>query len=587
MMGCRYVGVASFALAGFCLGDAALGQCEFRGWRSDLQLTSDVPGIPLALETGRLNGDLRLDALLRTSETLALVIGPAMFEAYSPFGAGSTAAAVVPGALGDRVVACDADGLKIWCWSTLAGGFNACPVASASDWRGATALQVVPRGSQLAFVALAANGKRLLRGIWNGATLQDEAPIVVGESVRSFAALDFSGDFQHEYALVSAAGLRVFDSAGRALPGAQWPQFGGGERLLRVPSNAGGERVAYLFESNGATHLAVLSSWGVEPCQVVRGPIADWKLADWDLDGALDLLLTSAEEPLTFVLYRDRFTDNGFTFDFDSSDVWAIPHGPSVAELEAHEAPRLLACSTPGDFDFDGDVDLLGAASAQDGGQAEFALSLVRGDRHDDRQQRPWIGGCSYDPWSGSMDCPVTPLFDDKSGAHIANRFDLDFRLSAAPLACTGVAPTHLEVLCYLQDDFSQFHSSAPEPNYVDAWPAAAALFALPGLPCLFTPGVEVPIAGRDDERLVYHFAASAVRIENGVVTRRWPTEIALHRRDTKLNLELAALLAGERIELGPGDGSSPALSGGVNERPVIRPTRPGALPQLGSPSTP
>jgi hypothetical protein len=591
MKGSGSVTAARFALAALCLAGAASAQTAFRGWRSDLQVTSNVPGEPLALDPLRLGGDHGLDALLRTSETLARVIGPATFEAYVPFGAGSTAAAVVPRALGDRVAACDAEGLKIWCWSPLKGGFNACPVASASDWRGATDLQVVPRGAQLAFVALAADRKRLLRGSWDGAKLEDEAPIVIGETVRAFAALDFVGDLELEYAVLSAAGLRVFDSS-KPLAGAHWPQFGGGERLLRVPSSAGAEKLAYLFESNGASHLAVLSSLGAEPSQVVRGPIADWKLADWDLDGDLDLLLTAAEEPLTFVLYRDRIADNGFTFDLDPSAVWAIPHGPSAAKSKGGAGPRLLACSALGDFDLDGDVDLLGAARARDGGQNEFAFSLVRGDRHDDRQLRPWIGGCSFDPWSGSMDCPVTPLFDATSGAHIANRFDLDFRLSEAPLVCTGVAPTHLEVLCFLQDDFSQFHSSEPQPNYVDEAPAVAALFALPALPCVIAPGVEVPIAGRDDERLVYHFAARAVRVENGVVTRRWPMEIALHRRDVKLNLQLAALLPSERIDLAPGrganvsapivaDGSSSALSGGVNERPVIRPTRPGALPRL------
>ncbi len=561
-------------VAAALLASAAAAQSPtFSGWRSDLHLWTEISGTAQSLEPGRLNGDTRMDALLRTNDTLAVVIGPGLFESYSTFADSPTGATVVAGSTQDSVAAATSSGLSLWSWSSSAGAMVETVLSTSASWQNAVELQSLPHTSGQAIVGLSADRTSIVRGVWTGSSWTAESTINVDVVVRSWSLLDFTTGSGHEYATVSANGFTVFDNAGNEVA-TPLAEFGGGEQLYRVPgATAGKDVVAYIFPFSGYWYLSVVSlqssptiAYVAEPAQFIGGPVADAQIADWDLDGKADLVITSANTPETWILHRERVANSPWLFQADPASVYHVPHSPD------EDGPsHMLTKTALADFDFDGDVDLLGVSQVE----GASGLSLFRNTPRNENARRPRLNvssSCTNDP-SGL--CMMTPIIDLDTDEVIAMQFDLDL-YNPAPLA-SGAAATHLEFLCYLQDEFQPFYPSAT--LFVDTAPTLDTHLSIPGgSPSTSVYTVTVNVAGRYDPALAYNFAISAIRKVNGVIVERGPATVSVLSETTFVPPQSGPQpFSPEFIRFGDGPIGLPE---GGNDRPVIRP--PGGSPSGG-----
>lgn len=563
------------SVAAALLASAAAAQSPtYGGWRSDLHLWTEISGAEQSLEPGRLNGDTRMDALLRTADTLAIVIGPGLFESYSLFAESSTGATVVAGATQDSVAAASSSGLSLWSWSSSAGAMVETVLSTSASWQDAVELQSLPHTSGQAIVGLSADRTSIVRGVWTGTSWTAESTISVDVVVRSWSLLDFTTGSGHEYAVVTANGFTVFDNAGDEIA-TPLAQFGGGEQLYRVPgATAGKDVVAYIFPFSGYWYLSVVSlqssptiAYVAESAQFIGGPVADAQIADWDLDGKADLVITSANSPDTWILHRERVANSPWLFQADPASVYHVPHSSSVNEQGAPD--RLLTKTALADFDFDGDVDLLGVALVNEA----TGISLFRNTPRNEDDLRPRLvvgSGCSDTPDL----CAMTSIVDLDTNAVIGMQFDLDID-NPDPLP-SGAAATHLEFLCYLQDEFQPFYPSAT--LFVDTAPTLDTHLSIPGgNPAVSTYTFMVNVQGRYDPALAYNFAISAIRKVNGVIVERGPATVSV-LSETAFVLPQSGPqpFAPEFVRFDGGGG----LPEGGNDRPVIRP--PGGSPSGG-----
>ncbi len=532
---------------------------EYSGWRSDLHVWPDVSGTARSLEPGRLNGDTRMDALLRTDETLAVVIGPGLFESYSTFGDGSTGATVVAGSTQDSVAAATSSGLSLWSWSSSTGAMVETVLSTSSSWQNAVELQSLPHQNGYAIVGLTADRKSIVRRDWNGSSWTEDTHSV-GTVIRSWRLLDFTGDSAHEYAIVTATDFRVLSNTWALISGTSHPQFGGGEQLYRVPgAGAGSDTVAYIFPFGGYWYLSVVDPTGGEPAQFIGGPVADAQVADWNLDGKADLVITSAATPETWILHRDRVQNSPWRFQADPASVYHVPHSSSL--FESGGPDRMLTQTALADFDFDGDVDLLGVALVDQ----TAGLSLFRNTPRNEDDLRPRLSVPSQCQDTSDL-CAMTPIVAQGTNEVIAMQFDFEID-NPDPLA-SGAAATHLEFLCYLQDEFQPFYPSAT--LFVDTAPTLDTHLSIPGgNPAVSTYTFMVNVQGRYDPALAYNFAISAIRKVNGVIVERGPTTVSvLSQTAFVLPQSGSQPFAPEFVRFSGGGG----LPEGGNERPTIRP---------------
>lgn len=549
----------------FTFGSNAAGQDFYSGWCSDLQLTSNVSGSIVSLQAGRLNADARMDALIRTEDSLVLAFGPGMFESFLPFGSDSTSCTVLPGSAHDSVLACDAAGLKLWTWGQPSSGPATMQSVTLSNagWGDAAQLQVIPEGSGYGVAAVTVSGDEILRGWWSGTAWTDLTPIYFEGGVRQLAVIDLDRNQPGlDYAVVSEYGFIIVDGNGASLDGVSLGAPGAGEKLVRIPE-ANGDRVAYFFPHAGYSAMTVVSETGFEPPLFLADTYGDFALADYDLDGRQDLLIGSATSPYTWILSR---VDALNTFDIDLEKCWYIPHDPVNEYGLVAGNGRILPLHAVADFDFDGDLDVL-AATPEAGW--DFPLSLFRGDAVNERDLLPSVIPCLSEP---EYHCQVQYELEPGTGAEVAALFD--FEVNCGESLSEAQPPTHLEVLCYLQRGFTQFHGEPPV-NYVAPTPEIPEYFELIGTSSSVTAAFSVPVAGQGPvQELVYHFALSPVRMQNGLVTRRWPTAIGLYADDVLTHASIGASVSTESIPLAV-SGTWDGLSGGINERPSIRPTPP------------
>jgi len=570
----RLIGAAaaSCVLAGASFGQ----QGVFSGFRSDRYVTADVTGVLLSLEAGRLDGDTRMDALLRTSTTLALVHGPSLFESYSVFGAGSTSSAVVQGSAEDYVVAADADGLKIWAWSPSTHSMQATLVAEG--WANATSVRALSSEGEVTVYGISSDQKTILRGAWDGASWTDESPIETKEVLRQVAPFDLDGDSQVECAVVSSIGFYVIKADGSVLGDSNAPEVGGGEFLLRVPESNGSDSMLYAIPVGGYTYMSVFSGTGFEPSLGLSDSFVDVQAADWDNDGELDLLWTSATSQNTWILYGRHITqspvDQRFDLDLSAPTV-VIPHSAVGEYLVPTGAALPFQFKAVADFDFDGGADIFAGTNDP---TREFKLSFIQGDSHS--VEAPTVEACSDESTGERIQCPTEAITDPASGLIVGRAFDWSV-FAPRQYSIPGTEPTHLEIVCYLQTGFSPFQSS-PSPNFVAAAPVLAPIFKPLSTGDFSQVGFDVLVGQAWTANLVYHFAVSPVRQANGVVTHRGPTRVIVFFDDASLASLAAPTTAAEQIPIGYQWPSTRAVSGGVNERPVIRPTPPTEPPSGG-----
>lgn len=323
----------------------------------------------------RIGDDPLLDAVVLRTRTDAeqavthavYLQNPSRYDFSLPLGGPALDVAVLPGAApGGRAGALvlHAGGLALY---TAANGSQVPTLRTdvqAPAWAGAQRLWVATAADGVAWaLALDAAGTSLLRATWAAGSFTLKTSVAVPPGVTDIVDLQWDGAGNRVLAMLADSYVYLFDFAGNVLgyaPVSAAPPGGARNRIAVSRGVAGGGvpgalRDLLVIYSHwfGSFHALVMNQ-DVPAQWVALGTCAarDLVTADRDGDGLGDLLLAEAGACSVRLLRRSA----GAAPCFDPA---ALPLRYDHSALPADTLDLLLA----GDFDADGDADLIGLQS--------------------------------------------------------------------------------------------------------------------------------------------------------------------------------------------------------------------------------
>jgi hypothetical protein len=347
---------------------------------------------------GQLTDDATRDVAILQESEIVLLFAPDRQEWFKrstgAYAGTFTDLAVLPGAapgIRDTLLALCPEGLVRLEWDAAERVLVGHPDPVAADaWKSARLLQVVPGSAGRHHVAAVTASGDVVYAHVDAAGFVDGATVPASVDAVAFAALDFDGGGDVEYALDDGAGLRIHSATGALLharPGAS-----PAPRLLRLPepSQAKDALVWATSLPSIAQVLTVVRSDGTSvhyESGVQLGLPAELALADYDGDGHLDLLGACTSTSVLWVLQNRRAAGDLDGYALDHTFDPAAPEHTRwfdarlVYGTELAHPPALAA----GDLDGDGDADPVLAGHAESAGLVQVFLS----DEIDEARSRP------------------------------------------------------------------------------------------------------------------------------------------------------------------------------------------------------
>lgn len=490
---------------------------------------------------GKFNGDTQIDAAVLVGGVPRICVNPVVFDAQVelPTSSASLIASLRGTAAGgyDELLVVDGVEMRAWTRDSDLETFTSRRVGRDVVWRNALVLGTadLDGANGIDIFGATANGAYVIVLLsTGGSSFGTEILIPTSQTPLDIEAIDWDGDGIRELAVVGSAGLEVFEATGGAAIASETSLAGGflttiidsppsvDECLAWViPGSGGGADYLYRIRQTGFVG-SPLDLNGFEPIDVVS--------ADFDLDGADDLLLTGTAS------YNHLLLENvNDSFSLTANEYQEIPFGPQAGSA-ADNAGTLLVV----DFDEDGDFDVLSPA------QAFETIFEYRNFSVDEALQKPSIDGGSIDYIAGSGGNP-----------------DALFELLVAEPVVLDVNATHLELVGYEATfDNGMTTSSAPAAGFVHVLPLQATF---PD-PYVHTIG---PITLTDPDSKAYLFFVRAVEMNQGVVEHAYPALTLAYTTDTA-----GGTIHGALVDLGAEDLLSVPVVPNTPPPPGVDPTK-------------
>ena len=493
--------LAPAALAASPLAHAQLFEPELVRALGVREFGPPTPGAPTPAVTrcvaGEVTADARVDAMIAVAGSARLAWAPGRYNAFPQLAASASDVAMLPpatpGHAGTPLTLDAVDGLVAHVHDSTTESFANVALGSVA-WRTASQLHVaaLDTAGSADVYALGANGLSVLLLVALDTGAPVEGSFALTQPATGIVALDWSATANRELAIATANTIEVRRLSGTG--GLPLPIAGAGARLavLERPPSGGYERLAAVTRSGGVDVLHV-AGFGLQVATLALGDqqVSHIASADLDLDGRTDLVLTRAVtgNPL-FLL---QHADGSFALDAESSGTIDV----GVPDGGAAEAPLAL-----GDFDGDGDADVLAYAPALHG----FVLAGNR--THMARHATPPLHALEL--VETIPDVGVEPEFE----------LALGVALPLTPLA----GATHFEITVWRQ-------------GTPDGGPALVAVDRLlvpnDPLPLDGDWRTSLPFENADDVRLLYEIEAREVALGlQGELLAGGPSAVACYSAD-------------------------------------------------------
>ena len=431
---------------------------------------------------GRLRHPAVTDAVVVLDGEATVLVAPGVYRSRVQFDEPVHDIAILDGGDLDHLVAVGPHGLFRWRWN----GSVFVEEQLASDWAGAEHVETgdIDGNGFEDIVGVRADRTRLqiLYNGPNGFGSTHLSPEVL--DIRDVKLLRWDDETQLSIATLSGSWLLVSDHLGNVDSSDAFLTWNTDGRLAVYP--IGPDRDGLIGVAPGPAagdSMTLLSDGGVVHQFASMGPLTSVGLAVGDLDGnGMPELVTSANDAPDLAIFRSS-----------CSSLCAFARDDSLADLDltgwsgvgSNEAEPIAA-----DFDGDGDEDLL------------FVPAESNSIR---RWSNPDVAAADSIVTFASVQFIVKPPVPPALGG------DAKFSVRVVPPA-VNPGWTHLEVRQFRQARFDYYVE--PEPHQ------DAVRFDL-------APVIEVDVETNESEWFpdVFYATAHMVKVENGVVTRQWPSE--------------------------------------------------------------
>ena len=379
------------------LTELSMGQTEFTGTRYDIPLP-DSTIVVHRMEAEVLTDQPRPDMVL-----LADVAGSTELWIYFAIGQSVSPRKITElgsetpldftiwhGPEFNQIVVSTNSGLKFLRWDDPSGSFLVTAPLTDSRWNGATQISTVDwnTGMGEGFLGVAANGRQVIRSYFAGGW--STSSIYWAQSdVQALHALqwnDVTAELDVLTLHTSTSGIATLEF--RNVDGSPLGSFVASDTLNLlepIPGYAGNEDgVFWVTEGTPGNYVAItMSHTTLEPVQALgTNQVADVAVVQWTADAHPDLAISFAHEDVTHIYTGD-----------DPSNPTQINRFNPVANPETTVLPSFVPSSGPhlpsaevycrkllvGDFDTDGDDDLMHHRVGFAGGNNTFDLWMSRG----------------------------------------------------------------------------------------------------------------------------------------------------------------------------------------------------------------
>lgn len=336
--------------------------------------------------SGDFDADLSLDAVVLDGSKASLMISPASFiTAVRPV-SDSNDIARLDGSLPDgrdSVLSVGPGGLQEFRWDDP----NRQWIELDRLWFGwgdarrvcVGELDGLPGQDVVALASEAANPKKVLVAMGDGS-----GNFTPTNGFSSFLdaygleLLDWDGDGTDEVLVLSDYGCEVYEPDGAYVADMAWAL-----PLIAAPiqqSGSSAEQVALIGRYNGNDWFRVWGQAGSEPA-INFGPLETYAVSAADLDGDQDSDVILAVNSQTALLKLVNLSENSGQPTFDGTTE-VLTFGDQGRDPSVTQAGVAF-----GDFDDDGDVDIL--APAQGSGTIPSRVEIIRGSGQDHTQWQP------------------------------------------------------------------------------------------------------------------------------------------------------------------------------------------------------
>lgn len=390
------------------LGPAAWSQAGFQNQGLPPSAPSAEPPVSSYADSvfgkalaGELTGDLSLDAVVMDDGHPALLITPEVFNTRILGPAVNDMALYrFAGATVDSLLVVDSTGLRRldyeetettaeWAATTIDTGWADARVVRTGNV-GFTAYADV-----VGLASTSTNAKQVLVKYGNSSGgFVNANGFTTGGDAYDVVLFDYDGDTSHdlEIAVFTTWGIEVYGPTGTPLDFLAWS---GAPLIGAVLDGASYDRLVYIDLVSSDQILGIFDKYGDEgPYDLDDSGIVSAAAGDADGDGDDDLFLGATSD--TAFLYLENLTGGATTFDpFNAPWVW---FGNQDRDPSGNAAGI-----APGDFDGDGDLDVL--APAQGDGTEGGDVHFVRNELID---HRDWVPTLEYSHYV--LDENVSPL---------------------------------------------------------------------------------------------------------------------------------------------------------------------------------
>lgn len=458
---------------------------------------TSAPGFAGEGCTLEFTGDAMLDAFVLDGQRITLLQGLAAYDAIVDTLVDASALAALPSldpSQGGSLLFADGSGLGCMSYDPVgSSSFPTTTVRSNAPWPSVGRLRTadLDGSHRLDLIGLDAAGasvQLLYSDSDTAPTFGQDAGFATGRPGLDVAAVDWDGDGTNDVAVLTTAGVFVFDQAGNSL-GTLFKPFGATvmPSLIGLHSAAGAGFLAWMCSSATQTLLYIDSAaGGTIPIDVTLEAVGQLAGADYDNDGDAELFVVA--NVTNEVLLLDPIGNPNVGL----SDAYVFPFSSGLPDMTA--VPLL------GDLDGDDDFDLLVPYDAAE------TVQIFFGTLEDAAEERIHIAA------PGSLGLTSSKL-----------RFYLDFDPATFP-----VLATHVELKIHYQHSLAEFVEPSHPNNSVQRFDVSQ--FGSQSLEVVVPFDNSNPLLS--DE--IFHFVLRAIREDSGTgdVIDAWSPTVAAYSSD-------------------------------------------------------